>query len=80
MLRHLGCFSIYFVWHLVPHVLRCDEDPAVENFCGDLSGNSPAYFSHPYINCSKTLDIPLFESSTLKNQSEEPLCIFVSYL
>ena len=80
MLQHLEHLSIYFMWRPVPHVLRCDEDHTVGIFCGDLSGNSPTYFSQSYINCSKTLDVPLFESSTLKNQSEEPFHIFVSYL
>ena len=49
-------------------------------FYGDLSSNFLAYFSHPYISCSKNPDVPLFESSTLKNQSEVPFHIFVSYL
>ena len=49
-------------------------------FCGESSGNFPVYFSHPYISCSKNPNVPLFESSTLKNQSEVPFHIFVSYL
>ena len=80
MLRHLGCSNIYFIWHPIPHVLRCDGDLAVEKFYGDLGGNSPAYFSPPYIYCSKILVVPLFASSTLKNQSKEPFYTFVSYL
>ena len=79
-LRHSGRFNIYFIRRLVPHVLWYDGDPMMEKFYGDLGWNSLAYFSHPYINCSNTLGVPLFASSTLKNQSEEPFYIFVSNL
>ena len=79
-LWHLGCFTIYFLRRLVSHVLRCDGDPTVEKFYWDLGGNSPAYFFPPYIYCLKILAIPLFSSSTLKNQSEEPFYTFISYL
>ena len=80
MLRHSGRFSIYSKRRPVPHVLWCDENPMVEKLYGDLGGYSLTYFSYPYIYCSKILTVPLFASSTLKNQSEEPFCIFVSYL
>ena len=43
-LRHPRRLSIYFIRCPVPHVQRCDEDPTVEKFYGDLGGNSPAYF------------------------------------
>ena len=73
MLQHLLHMAPY-----PPHVLQCDGDPMVEKFYGDLGRNSPAYFSHSYIYCSKILAVPLFASSTLKNQSEEPFHISVS--
>ena len=79
-LRHPGRFSIYFIWYLIPHVLWCDGDPTLGKFYKDLGGNSSAHFSHSYICCSQILVVPLFASSTLKNQSEEPFHISVSYL
>ena len=79
-LRHLGRFHIYFIRHSIPYVLWYDGDPTMEKFYGDLGWNSPAYFSLPYIYCSKILVVPLFTSSTLKNQSKEPFYTFVSYL
>ena len=46
-LRHLGCFIIYFLRRLVPHVLRCDGDPTVENFTGIRRELSRLLFSLP---------------------------------
>ena len=48
-LRHLGCFIIYFLRRLVPHVLRCDGDPTVENFTGIGQELSRLLFPSLYI-------------------------------
>ena len=43
MLWHLWRPINCFAWRPVPHVLRCDENPMVEVFHRDLSGNFPAH-------------------------------------
>ena len=71
-LRHLGGSNIYFIQHPVPHILRCDGDPTVDKFYGDLGENSPTYFSPPYIYRSKILAIPFLHLQLSRTNPRSP--------
>jgi len=47
-LQHPRCFINYFTWRPVPHILQCDENPAVGIYHRNWSKNFPTYPSFLY--------------------------------